>query len=122
MLERKSSSYNVSKNGQINYARDELHNQGIYNYLNNDILESAIIPSFESRSIDNEFNFDFNQKNNFLPSFKHELSTVVKWNQISVEVNAGSKSKKILDNISGEVNNLEMIAILGPSGKLILLK
>lgn len=45
-----------------------------------------------------------------------ELETVIKWDHLEYEVTSKGKTKKILDNVSGEVNNLEIMAILGPSG------
>lgn len=49
-------------------------------------------------------------------SIKPELETVIKWRNLMVEVLVKGKTKKILDNVSGEVNNVEIQAILGPSG------
>lgn len=56
-----------------------------------------------------------------LKSLQHEplrpqLKTVVKWSNIEVEVSSRGETKKILDNISGQTTNLEIMAILGPSG------
>ena len=42
-----------------------------------------------------------------------QLETVIKWDKLELEVNAKGQMKKILDNVSGEVNNLEIMAILG---------
>lgn len=49
-------------------------------------------------------------------SIKPKLETVVRWTNLKVKVNVKGIPKKILDNVSGEINNLETIAILGPSG------
>lgn len=44
---------------------------------------------------------------------KCELQTVVRWENLDLEVTAQGEAKLILDNISGQTTNLEMLAILG---------
>lgn len=44
---------------------------------------------------------------------KSELQTVVKWENLEVEVTAQGETKKILENISGQTTNLELLAIMG---------
>lgn len=46
-------------------------------------------------------------------STKCELQTVVRWENLVVEVTVQGETKRILDNISGQTNNLEILAILG---------
>ena len=42
-------------------------------------------------------------------SMTPELETAIKWNDLTVNINVKGKSKKILDNVCGEVNNLEIM-------------
>ena len=42
-----------------------------------------------------------------------ELQTVVRWENLEVEVTAQGETKRILDKISGQTTNLEILAILG---------
>lgn len=44
---------------------------------------------------------------------EHELETVIKWENLEVEVNVKGQMKKILHNVNGEINNLQIMAILG---------
>lgn len=69
------------------------------------------------RHAEDEVNFErgesiFFERKSIIP----ELETVIKWDNLDLEVTTKDGSKKILDNVSGEVNNLDIMCILGPSG------
>ena len=65
----------------------------------NESNSSILRPSFKTR-LKNK-----NDKRNYECA---ELETVIKWNNLELEMTVNGKNKKILDNVSGEVNNLEI--------------
>lgn len=97
----------------------------VHNTDKSDNFDSLPIPppiarrpkKLSSRRGSNDVNFErgesiFFERKSIIP----ELETVIKWDSLQYEITAKGKTKKILDNVSGEVNNLEIMSILGPSG------
>ena len=56
----------------------------------------------------------------FLFQRKPVLQTVVEWSNLEVKITAKGETKKILDNISGQTSNLEILAILGECVGMII--
>ena len=125
----RNRTYDLSKAGQGS-PFDQINHYEPYNAHDNpgfrgsieddlsklDSLHSALAVAPSSEQHD-ELEFErattiFRERRSVVP----ELETVIKWDNLELEVNAKGKAKKILDNVSGEINNLEIMAILGPSG------
>lgn len=103
-------------------------------YKNNDLSQPAEVqpnepnsfngyvnPSYQTSPDDHELD-NLNKLDNYklyssiVKPTDPELETVIKWDNLELEITAKGKTKKILDNVNGEVNNLQLQAILGPSG------
>ena len=129
----KNRKYNLSKAGQNrstdqadrHYSQHNAHVNAAFNRSTEDDLDKPHSPdiSLDTEQLarpqtkHDELDLEratsiFQERRSVIP----ELETVIKWDNLELEVNAKGKMKKILDNVSGEVNNLEIMAILGPSG------
>ena len=115
---RINQHYNQS-NAHINFGFNRSSDDQELNDLdkvnNSDKLDSIATPPpivARKRSLirhEEDVNFErgesiFFQRKSIVP----ELETVIKWDNLELEITAKGKKKKILDNVSGEVNNLEI--------------
>lgn len=112
-VNRHYSQYNAHVNTAFNRSAEDPESN---DFNKTGSIDSALPIAPRAKQAD-ELDFDravtiFRERRSVVP----ELETVIRWEHLELEVNAKGKTKKILDDVSGEVNNLEIMAILGPSG------